>query len=200
MKRGIITSFVAVILIVLLGCSALRQSGEVVPEEIAIQHPNLFPEGIEYDPTRDQFLVGSVTQGAVFIVHDDGTTEPLTNDPELKTSFGLEVDESRDRLLVAANSNPAACGGDFSGVAPAFLGIYNLATGNRLHWIDLAAVNPGEPNYANDLIPIRQDVIIYGKDYVGMGWKHVRKTSRDIVGRTGYPRVATGMVPETRGR
>jgi hypothetical protein len=50
------------------------------------------------------------------------------------------------------------------------------------------------------LIPIRHDVTIYGKDCVGMGGKHGRKTSRDSVGRAGYPRGPAGTVPETRGR
>ena len=121
------------------------------PEEIVIRHASLFPEGIDYDPTRDRFLVGSVTEGTISVVANDGSLTPLTHDPELKTSFGIQVDAARNRLLVVANSNPAAFAGDFSRGAPSFLGVYDLATGDRLQWVDLAVIDPGRPNFGNDV-------------------------------------------------
>jgi hypothetical protein len=66
-------------------------------------------------------------------------------------SVGIEVDEERDRLLVANSNNPFAKGG--SGQAK--LGVYRLSTGERLAMVDLKAVVANAPPdttyFANDV-------------------------------------------------
>ena len=52
-------------------------------EEISIVFDNLFPEGIEYDENGERFLLGSMTERRIFQVFDDGTFEPLVDDPDL---------------------------------------------------------------------------------------------------------------------
>ena len=61
---------------------------------------------------------------------------PFIRDADLVSSVGIEVDEPRDRLLVA-NSDRAAFGGDAAGQAK--LGVYILTTGERLAMVDLGA-------------------------------------------------------------
>ena len=133
-----------------------------LPANISIGSPGLIPEGIEYDTKNNRFLVGSISQGTVFVVGNDGTLTPFIQDPELKSSVGLEVDEERNRLLVA-NSDAAAFGGQVPGHAK--LGIYNLDTGERIAMVDLGALGPegAKAHFAND-IAVGNDGSVYVTD------------------------------------
>lgn len=121
-----------------------------LPASITVATAGITPEGVEYDTKNKRFLVGSITQGTVFAVANDGTLTPFIQDADLKSTVGIEVDEERDRLLVA-NSDAAAFGGQSPGQAK--LGIYNLTTGERLAMVDLGAVGPKEAksHFANDV-------------------------------------------------
>jgi streptogramin lyase len=121
-----------------------------LPASITIGSPGLIPEGIEYDTKNNRFLVGSLSQGTVFVVGNDGTLTPFIQDPELKSSVGIEVDEERNRLLVA-NSDSAVFQGQVAGQAK--LGIYNLDTGERIAMVDLGALGPegAKAHFANDV-------------------------------------------------
>lgn len=79
---------------------ALAQS-DTLPEVIEMQRPGFTPEGVEWDAERERFLVGSLIEGTIFAVDDDGTLTPWIEDDELLSSVGIEVDAERDRLLVA---------------------------------------------------------------------------------------------------
>jgi sugar lactone lactonase YvrE len=133
-----------------------------LPASITINTPGLSPEGIEYDTKNNRFLVGSITQGTVFVVGNDGTLTPFIQDPDLKSSVGIEVDEERNRLLVA-NSDAAAFGGQVPGHAK--LGVYDLATGARIAMVDLGALGPegAKAHFAND-ITVGKDGSIYVTD------------------------------------
>ncbi len=121
-----------------------------LPASITINTPGLLPEGVEYDAKHNRFLVGSLSQGTIFAVGNDGTLTPFIQDPELKSSVGIEVDEERNRLLVA-NSDAAVFGGQSAGQAK--LGIYNLDTGERIAMVDLGALGPegAKAHFANDV-------------------------------------------------
>lgn len=112
------------------------------PDTISINAPSLMPEGIEYDATRGNFLIGSITQSSVSVVADDGTLTTLVQDPNLKSVVGLEIDAKRNRLLVAS-SDQAKVGQ---------LGIYDLETGKEIHLVDLAALTPdAQGHFPNDV-------------------------------------------------
>ena len=116
---------------------------------IKMKSTGFIPEGIEYDTKNKRFLVGSLVKGTVFVVANDGTLTPFIQDPELKSSVGIEVDEERNRLLVP-NSDSAVFGGQGAGQAK--LGVYDLTTGKRLAMVDLAAVGPKDAkHFANDV-------------------------------------------------
>lgn len=108
------------------------------PVTIHFSEPDLFPEGIAYDPFRHWFYVSSVTRGDIGIVTMDGTYNPFITDPTLTGTAGLELDKARKRLLV---SN--AEGG---------IGAYDLATGTRIFYTDLSAVLPGADIFINDIV------------------------------------------------
>ena len=123
-----------------------------LPSSIVAERGGFIPEGIEYDPTADRILTGSLSEGSIFQIHPDGRVTEAITDPELLSSVGIEVDAARSRLLVA-NSDRAVFEG--VGTGQAKLGAYDLATGDRIAMIDLAAVIEGAPadmgHFANDV-------------------------------------------------
>lgn len=132
-----------------------------LPARIALNSPGLLPEGVEYDTRNNRFLVGSLSKGTIFIVERDGALKPFIEDPELKSSVGIEVDEERNRLLVA-NSDSAVFQG---GAGQAKLGIYALDSGERIAMIDLTTVGPKEAkaHFAND-VTVSADGSVYVTD------------------------------------
>ena len=153
---------------------------------IMMSPPGTIPEGVEYDPKNKRFLVGSLTQGTVFVVGKDGSLTPFVQDPELKGSAGIEVDEERNRLLVTATDR-----GAFSGqsAGQAKLGIFDLTTGKRIAMIDLAAVGPkdAKAHFAND--------VTVGSD----GSAYVTDTLARVVYKVDPKNKATVFLPNTFG-
>ena len=98
---------------------------------------NLFPEGVVYDPFNNRFYVSSTTRGDIGIVSMDGTYTPFITDEVLTSTNGLEVDKARKRLLVSNNPNG--------------IGAYDLETGERIFYTNLAALLPGTPIFINDI-------------------------------------------------
>jgi len=145
----------------LAGCSGAPE--EEAPAASAVPDPGLpavivaerggfIPEGVEYDTANGRILTGSLAEGTIFQITNDGAVVPVVTDDELVSSVGIEVDEERDRLLVA-NSDRAAFGGGATGQAK--LGVYRLSTGERLAMVDLAAAITDAPDdasyFANDV-------------------------------------------------
>jgi sugar lactone lactonase YvrE len=155
--RAIATAVAAVSLTI--GCSqpqsestpAAETAPPKPPAVITAARGGFIPEGVEFDTTGRRFLTGSIAEGSVMAIGNDGSVTPIVKDPDLVASVGIEVDEERDRLLVANANNPFAKGG--SGQAK--LGVYRLSTGERLAMVDLAATvsNPpaGTTFFANDV-------------------------------------------------
>lgn len=122
------------------------------PESILAERGGFVPEGIEYDSVRARVLTGSLAEGTIFEFHPDGRISPVITDPDLLSSVGIEVDEARNRLLVA-NSDRDAFTGASRGQAK--LGVYDLITGERLAMVDLGALLTDLPAdaglFANDI-------------------------------------------------
>ncbi len=115
--------------------------GHKAPVHINFTEPDLFPEGLAYDPHHNRFYVSSVTRGGVGIVQLDGNYNPFITDEILTSTSGLKVDKARHRLLV--------CNGPFDG--PNGIGAYNLNTGARIFYTDLTGLLPGKPIFVNDV-------------------------------------------------
>ena len=119
---------------------------------VSVEIPALYPEGIETNPLTGHFLLGSIRQGAVYEVGEDGSARKFVDDERLKSVVGIRVDRARSRLLVnssdygvAERSRPQD---KFASVS---LGIYDLRDGAPLHFVDLSGLRPGEKKFANDL-------------------------------------------------
>ena len=122
----------------------LGEDGPATPEEVVINQAALFPEGVEYDRLGRRFLVSSITRGTIGAVDAHGHYEAFIEDDDFVSTIGIEVDELRQRLLVCVSA-PGA--GDV-----AALGSYDLRTGERQFFVDLAAVaDDGAPHFANDV-------------------------------------------------
>jgi sugar lactone lactonase YvrE len=165
------TLFVAAALAVLAGCKpepesptaasappaappaaapAARPAANAVVAIITAERGGFIPEGIEYDEDNGRFLTGSLAEGTIFVIERDGRVVPFIRDPDLVSSVGIEVDENRDRLLVA-NSNSAVFS-DQNAAGHAKLGVYNLNSGERLAMVDLGAtIGAGARHFANDV-------------------------------------------------
>src|SRR5262245_9761942 len=130
-------------------CAPATLAADAASGTIKINDAGFIPEGVEYDTKNKRFLVGSLAKGTVFVVAKDGTLTPFIQDPDLKSSVGVEVDEEGHRLLVP-DSDSAVFGGQ--GVGQAKRGIYDLTNGKRLAMVDLAAVAPKDArHFANDV-------------------------------------------------
>lgn len=122
---------------------------DALPDTVRIAEPGLHPEGVEWDAERGRFLVSSVTTGRITVVEDDGTLRPFVEDPEVAGSIGIHIDGENGRLLVA--SSDVDVFRDPSAPGRAELGVYDLASGERLHLLDLAALRPEGRHFANDM-------------------------------------------------
>lgn len=145
LKRILIASVLFVALALPLALHA--QEGEL-PEIVLAAHPGLHPEGIDWDAERGVFVTGSLTEGGVFTVADDGTVTPLGEGHEGLASTGVHVDAERNRVLVtmpdfAATQDPESPGS-------AALAAYDLETGEELFFTDLTELDPGR-DFANDV-------------------------------------------------
>jgi sugar lactone lactonase YvrE len=129
--------------LVLAGCESTQEPPEAIaPDEIIIEQHNLFPEGIEYDDGGDRFLLGSVTEGTIHAVFDNGTLNPFIEDEELLSTGGIEIDHINNRLLVAISSHSWDQG---------MLGAYDLETGERIFIADLTNLYPSDSHLVNDV-------------------------------------------------
>ena len=152
-----------------IGMAATLAQDEAPPDRIIIERPNLFPEGVEYDTVAGHFLVSSHTEGTIFVVGDDGSLTPFIEDEDLGLTNGIHIDAERGRLLVANNNVPtSACAAlrELDEKPAVSLGIYDLATGDRIDMVDLTDLLPDVTSFAND-IAVGEDGVAYVTDWCG---------------------------------
>ena len=144
-----------ILLLILFTLSAC--SGTKIPDEIIVDFDNLYPEGIEYDENGERFLLGSLSEGTIFQIFDDGTIEPFIEDPDLYDCTGLEIDYKNQRLLVVNNK-----GLFFSNKS--YLNSYDLTTGDRIFTSEISSIKPDVLHLAND-ITVDSEGNAYVTDY-----------------------------------
>lgn len=136
--------------LVVAGCTTMGGSGRIA-SRIVMERGGFIPEGIEFDRNARRILTGSLVDGTVYEIGNDGSLTALVVDDELVSSIGIEADEPRDRLLVA-NSDRSIFGGTGPGIAK--LGVYRLSSGERIAMVDLASVAGGNADsvvFTNDV-------------------------------------------------
>ncbi len=127
------------------------------PSAIRVTAPSLYPEGIEFNGETGEFLLGSIRQGKVVAVNASGEVRTFVEDARLRSAVGIRVDRPRNRLLVVSSDYGVAerseAADNFSTAA---LGIYDLASGAPLQFVDLSQLRPRERRFINDLAVDRQ--------------------------------------------
>ena len=133
-----------------------------LPDRIVAERGGFIPEGIEYDRTNGRLLTGSLSEGSILQIHPDGRVTAVITDADLVSSVGIEVDEVRDRILVA-NSDRTVFEGASAGQAE--LAVYDLTSGERIALVDLAATvsDPDATHFANDAA-VADDGTVYVTD------------------------------------
>lgn len=145
-----------------------------LPATIVAERGGFIPEGVEYDTANRRLLTGSLSEGSIFQIQNDGRLTTIVTDPELISSVGIEADEPRGRLLVA-NSDRAVF--ESGGAGQAKLGVYDLTTGERIAMVDLAAALAEAPA---DAVYFANDVAV-GDD----GTAYVTDTRMNVIYRVG---------------
>ncbi|KAK7284696.1 hypothetical protein RJT34_19447 [Clitoria ternatea] len=112
---------------------------------INFRSPNLYPEGLAWDPTGQHFLVGSLRHRTISAVSDAGVVETVISDPSLPENvaiLGLAVDPRQNRVLAALHAMKPL---------PPYnaLAAYDLRSGERLFLSSLPSA--GERAIANDV-------------------------------------------------
>lgn len=128
-------------------------------EGISVVFDNLFPEGIEFDENGERFLLGSMSEHTVYQVFDDGTIEPLIEDPDLIECVGLEIDRNNNRLLVVNNDEEEG---------KSYLNSYDLVSGERLFISEISSIVPDLIHAAND-VAVDADGNAYVTDFASTG-------------------------------
>jgi sugar lactone lactonase YvrE len=143
--------------------AAPASADSAMPTRIVAERGGFIPEGIEYDQANGRILTGSLAEGSIFQVHNDGSLSVVVSDPELVSSVGIEVDEPRDRLIVA-NSDFRVFQGQSNGQAK--VGVFSLTTGERLAMVDVGAtLSAGDDAafFCND-VTVTDDGTIFATD------------------------------------
>lgn len=140
------------LLLLIIGSFSSTNLFAQLPDEVVIKSPGLYPEGLVYDSKTQTFYTTSVAQGKIVKVTKDGKVTVFAEDEDLVSTIGLEIDVERSRLVVC-NSDPGASrkSSDATKGKLAAVVFYNLKSGKREKYIDLAAIAPDGGHLANDL-------------------------------------------------
>ncbi|MDH4262315.1 MAG: hypothetical protein OEV78_04640 [Spirochaetia bacterium] len=136
-----------------------------IPKNVWIDKSGLYPEGLEYDSQKNNFVVTSLKEGSVGLVDKTGKYTRLVNDPNLISAIGIRLDAKRDRILVA-NSDPGVSvkTSPLTQKKIAGLGIYKLSDGSLIQYVNLSALLPGNLHFANDIALDEKDGTVYVTD------------------------------------
>ncbi len=157
-------------LVALLSYRAYSQASEIV-----FKSPGLYPESLTYYAPAQKFFVGSVKYGKIGTVSMDGTYQTWYDDPQLISTFGVNQDPGRKRLLVCVadlgfspRSSPSTID------KTARLAVFDIENAKLIRIVDLVASIPGR-HFANDVVADSE-----GNAYVTDSWApYVYKVTPD---------------------
>jgi sugar lactone lactonase YvrE len=125
--------------------------GAPEPNKIAFTAPSLYPEGIAFDTKNNIAYVGSVKTGTIGTVDAAGKYTEVLVDKELKSSFGMKVDERAKKLWVCVGDPMYSIYQDSSTFKKmARVIAIDLVSKKKVADIDLSTVFKGK-HFLNDL-------------------------------------------------
>lgn len=132
---------------------------------VLIDQPALYPETVEVNPLTGKFLVSSIREGAVYEVGLDGSAKILVHDDRLTSILGIAIDPRSNRLLVTNSDLGAGAKRSSKGAKKeAGVGIYDLASGRVLHYVDLTALLPDSSDHLINGITVDSEGNAYVTD------------------------------------
>tara|TARA_B100000959_G_scaffold857_1_gene852 strand:+ start:2517 stop:2861 length:345 start_codon:yes stop_codon:yes gene_type:complete len=102
--------YLAITLLACLPVACTTGSSSSIPDRIVAERAGFIPEGIEYDTNNGRFLTGSLADGTIYQISNRGSMTAVITDTALMASVGIEVDEVRNRLLVANSDRDSSTG------------------------------------------------------------------------------------------
>ncbi len=121
-------------------------------ENIVIQNPGLYPEGVSFNNKEQSFYIGSLARGEIWRIGADGSETLFIKDDRLASTVGIEIDHKGNRLI-ACVSDPGVSqhtSKDNAGRLAA-VAIYDLSSGQELAYHRLAHPSDTRPHFANDV-------------------------------------------------
>lgn len=119
---------------------------------------DILPEGLAWDPTRQELLVGSMAKRQVLAAGADGVTRAVTQPAQdgMPGALGIAVDPTRDRLFVAAVAMPMMQGYDpAADEGRAAVYGFMLASGATVGWWPAPS-----SSQCNDLVALRDGSVL----------------------------------------
>jgi sugar lactone lactonase YvrE len=139
---------IATLFFAMLCCSAFAQDQN---KKITFAAPQLYPEGIAFDNQRGLAYVSSVKTGTIGSVDVNGKYTALYVDKDLKSSFGMKVDEKKKWLWVCVGDPSYSIYQEESTFKKMGRVIaIDLSTGKKVSDIDLSKLYNGD-HFINDL-------------------------------------------------
>ncbi|WP_410631510.1 hypothetical protein [Amycolatopsis sp. cmx-4-83] len=121
-------------------------------------------------------------KGTVTVVDRGGSTRTLVDDPALVSVQGIRIDRARNRVLVTDVDLGTADTTSTAGpLKIAGLGSYDLRTGRRQWYADLAAVAPGNTSHLAADVVVDSDGTAYVVDTQSPTLFRITRTSRPSV-------------------
>jgi len=121
------------------------------PQEITLSRDALYPEGIEYDTRKEEFLLSSLKYGTISRVDLKGNLKDFIQDENLISTIGIRADQKNNKLYIC-NSDP----GVSIKTSPetqrkiAGLAVYDLGDGTKLNYYELHKLFSGN-HFCNDI-------------------------------------------------
>lgn len=130
----------------LAGCIAIEPS-----QRITFEAPDLYPEGIAFDSTRNVYYVSSARLGQVGKVTPDGKYAILHGAADLKSTYGIKMHpDGRHVLVCVGDANYSKFTSPDTRTKLAKLISIDAETGKRDMEVDLSRLLPGK-HFVNDM-------------------------------------------------
>lgn len=119
--------------------------------QIKFATPGLYPEGVTFNSKTDLFYVSSVRTAAIGSVDMKGNYKPFFEDNSLKSTYGLKIDPTTNRLWACvSDANYSAFSDSITHKKTGRIIAIDLASGKKVQDIDLAGLVTGN-HFINDL-------------------------------------------------
>lgn len=134
-----------------LALTSIIGSGLLLANNITVNAPGQFPEGVEYNTKTNEFYLGSLSSKSIIKIDKNSNVSALTEKTPLQVA-GIHINYDKDELYAAGLNRKEAFDKDPNTHGNANLFIYDLTSGKLKANIDLTTVNPNQAAYfANDI-------------------------------------------------